>query len=225
MAPGSHGPRHAARILAPRRPCRRSSTSAASGVTSMASGLGFHGIALGPAVTQWRKCTLPIMTVVIAPTRARRPTLVYGEEVHFLHSEHPPTERRRRPRLRGRGPPPVRRGRMTAAALLAEAEANGVTFYLAEGALRYRGELPEPLFARLWAEREAVRKLLAERCRGRCCRCGAIRGAAGDRRLRSPPAGAAIAAWTRRACSSSPAHHSSTTSCWPTKPRCACGES
>ena len=50
---------------------------------------------------------------------------------------------------------------MTAAALLAEAEANGVTFYLAEGALRYRGELPEPLFARLWAEREAVRKLEA----------------------------------------------------------------
>ena len=41
--------------------------------------------------------------------------------------------------------------------------------------MRYRGHLPEPLFRRLWLEREAVRKLLAERCRGRCCRCGAIR--------------------------------------------------
>ena len=67
---------------------------------------------------------------------------------------------------------------MSAAALLAAAEAVGVEFYLAGGALRYRGHLPEPLFALLWAEREAVRKLLAERCRGRCSRCGASPGPA-----------------------------------------------
>ena len=50
---------------------------------------------------------------------------------------------------------------MSAAALLAEAETAGVTFYLTKGVLQYRGDLPEPLFARLWVEREAVRKLVA----------------------------------------------------------------
>ena len=60
---------------------------------------------------------------------------------------------------------------MIAAALIAEAAAVGVEFYLAGGALRYRGKLPEPLFARLWPEREAVRGLVAERCRGCCTRC------------------------------------------------------
>ena len=59
---------------------------------------------------------------------------------------------------------------MTAAEMLARAESVGVQFHLDAGSLRYRGELPDELFAALWAKRDAVRELVAARC---CRACGA----------------------------------------------------
>ncbi|MFZ1429141.1 MAG: hypothetical protein WAS21_20490 [Geminicoccaceae bacterium] len=67
---------------------------------------------------------------------------------------------------------------MSAAALLAQAEAMGVSFRLVEGALKFDGELSDELLTTLWPVRNELRELIAERDRERCYRCRASPGRA-----------------------------------------------